>query len=295
MTNQRVATDRSVKATALTAVAALLLALNLRADDWPQWMGPRRDGVWRETGIVEAFPTNGPTVVWRTDVKAGYVGPAVVGSQLFMLDRVSGKMPERKKGDRSLPVVPGNERVLCVDTATGKTLWEHTYDSAYRISYPSGPRATPLVADGRVYSLGAMGDLKCLKAADGAVVWSVNFLTKFNLDEPPVWGWAAHPLLDGDRLVCLVGGTNSAVVAFHKDTGQELWRALTTQEIGYAPPMIYEVGGRRQLIVWHPEAITALEPETGKVMWTQKYPIEGKPQRPEVTIAAPRFDGRHLF
>lgn len=274
-------------------VALFLASVAARADDWPQWMGPQRDGVWRETGVVERF-TSLP-VVWRMPVNAGYVGPAVAGGRLFLLDRVAGKMPERQRGDKTLPMVPGNERVLCLDTATGSNVWEHAYDCAYRISYPAGPRATPLVRDGRVYTLGAMGDLRCLDAADGRVVWARNFPKDFALDEPPAWGWAAHPLLDGPRLICLVGGTNSAVVAFDKDTGRELWRALTTHEIGYAPPMIYEIAGRRQLVVWHPEAVTGLEPETGRVLWSQTYPIEGRPQRPEVTIAMPRWDGRRLF
>jgi len=264
------------------------------ADDWPQWMGPQRDGVWRETGIVEKLPTNGPMVLWRTNVNRGYCGPAVVGDRLFMLDRLQGKPPERKPGERSLPVIPGNERVLCIDTSTGTKLWEHVYDCPYRISYPSGPRATPIVMGGRVFTLGAMGDLLCLDARDGKLIWHRQFLKDFT-DEPPVWGYAAHPLLDGDRLICVVGGTNSAVVAFHKDTGKELWRALDTREIGYAPPVIYTVGGKRQLIIWHPDGVAGLMPETGKVLWTHPYPVGGKPQRPEVTIAMPRLIGTQLF
>ena len=269
-------------------------ATTAQADDWPQWLGPRRDGVWRETGIVEKLPEGGPKVLWRAPVNNGYCGPAVAGGRVFLLDRVAGKMPERKRGERSIPQIPGNERVLCLDARTGAQLWEHTYDSAYRIDYPAGPRATPVVADGRVFALGAMGDLRCLDATSGQLIWAVNFVTNFST-EPPIWGWAAHPLLDGERVICLVGGTNSAVVAFHKDTGKELWRALTAHEIGYAPPAILDVAGSRQLLIWHPEAVAGLEPKSGSVLWTHKYPIDAKPQRPEVTIATPRFDGRRLF
>jgi len=276
------------------AALLTLLAVSALADDWPQWMGPRRDGVWRETGLVEKFSTNGPPVQWRTAVQRGYCGPAVVGNRLFLLDREQGKPPERKPGERALPTIPGNERVLCLDARTGAKIWERAYDCAYRISYPSGPRATPLVADGRVFTLGAMGNLLCLDAADGRVIWERHFLKDFT-DEPPVWGYAAHPLLDGDRLICLVGGTNSAVVAFHKDTGKELWRALDTREIGYAPPVIYTVGNQRQLIIWHPDGVAALAPDSGKVLWTHPYPVGGKPQRPEVTIAMPRLAGTKLF
>ena len=118
-----------------------------------------------------------------------------------------------------------------------------------------------------------MGDLLCLDRLTGKVRWAKNLGKEYHLDGPPVWGWAAHPLLDGDLLYCLVGGEGSAVVAFEKDTGKEVWKALTTEEIGYSPPMIYEAGGKRQLIIWLSESINALEPATGKVYWTKPYPV----------------------
>jgi outer membrane protein assembly factor BamB len=102
-------------------------------------------------------------------------------------------------------------------------------------------------------------------------------------------------LLDADRLICLVGGTNTAVVAFSKDTGKEVWRALNAVEIGYAPPVIYAVHGQRQLIIWHPDAVKGLDPVTGKGLWSQPYPVGGEPKRPEVTIALPRLEGDRLF
>src|SRR5439155_6127830 len=116
-------------------------------------------------------------------------------------------------------------------------------------AYPAGPRATPLVNAGKVYTLGAMGDLLCLDADNGKLLWSKNFP---NDCDAPVqsWGFVAHPLLDGDRLICVVGGPGTTVVAFHKDTGKELWRSLSTKQAGYCPPMIYQAGGKRQLIIW---------------------------------------------
>src|SRR6185436_2769053 len=101
---------------------------------------------------------------------------------------------------------------------------------------------TPLVHKDRVYTLGAMGDLLCLDAATGAVRWQKNLATAYKAD-PPAWGWAASPLLDGDLLYCLVGGEGSAVVAFHKDTGREMWKALTAEEVGYSPPIVIQAGG----------------------------------------------------
>src|SRR5262249_629888 len=120
-------------------------------------------------------------------------------------------------------------------------------------------------------------------------------MKEYQLDPPPVWGWAGHPLLDGDLLYCLVGGDKSAVVAFHKDTGQEVWRALTTEEIGYSPPMLFEAGGKRQLVVWLVEAIYSLDPATGQVYWTQPYPPSGQPHRPAQHIVTARRRNDLLF
>ncbi len=278
----------------LTVVFALLAA-PVWADDWPQWMGPQRDDVWRERGIVQRFTTNGPPIVWRTAIAPSYSGPAVVGNRLFLMDRPKAADPEAKSNDEKAATTPALERVRCLDAKTGKSIWEHVYPRAYNIGYPAGPRTTPTVADGRVYTLGAMGDLLCLKADSGTVVWSHNFPQDYQPVKAPVWGWSSHPLLDADRLICLVGGTNTAVVAFQKDTGKELWRALSTQEIGYVPPVIYTINGRRQRIIWHPEAVSGLDPETGKVFWSQPYPVGAEPKRPEVTIALPRLEGNNLF
>jgi outer membrane protein assembly factor BamB len=211
------------------------------------------------------------------------------------MDRESAKGPDGKAAPPPARAGrPGKERVLCLGATDGKLLWKHEYDCTYRISYGTGPRTTPLVEQGRVYTLGAMGRLCCLDADTGKPRWSRDLLGEYKPDVP-AWGWAASPLLDGDLLYCLVGGEDSAVVAFHKDTGKEVWKALTTQEIGYSPPVLVEAGGKRQLIVWLSETINSLDPATGKVYWTQKYPTSGPPQRPAVNIATPRRLGDLLF
>ena len=161
----------------------LLLALlsTACADDWPQWMGPQRDGVWREKKILQKFPESGLQILWRTNVNRGYCGPAVAAGRLFMMDRQPGPpLQVKARGQKTeaggpkpdpKPAAAGNERVFCLDASTGQQIWEHIYDCPYRIGYPSGPRATPVVAGGRVYTLGAMGDLLCLGASDGKVIW----------------------------------------------------------------------------------------------------------------------------
>jgi outer membrane protein assembly factor BamB len=192
------------------------------------------------------------------------------------------------------PATRGQERVLCFEASNGKLVWQHAYACGYTFAYRSGPRSTPLVQGGRVYTLGAMGDLRCLDAATGTLRWARSFPKDYHT-EPQAWGWSASPLLDGNLLFCLVGGAGSAVVAFHKDTGKEAWRALATEEIGYSPPMVYEAGDKRQLIVWHSESLNSLNPANGKVYWTQPYPAVGVPQRPAPTIATVRRLGDLLF
>jgi len=131
--------------------------------------------------------------------------------------------------------------------------------------------------------------LFCLDAVNGKVIWSKEFKKDFGIDTP-LWGFAGHPLIDGQKLICLVGGQGSVAVAFDKDTGKELWRALSAKEPGYAPPMIYEFNWQRQLILWHPEAINALDPESGAIIWSQKFTA-----RNGLSVPTPRQMGDKLF
>ena len=280
---------------AAAVIGMTFTAVPGRADDWPQWLGPKRDGMWREAGVAARFPAGGPKVLWRMPLAGGYSGPSVADGRVYVMDRERAKDAAGKPLRATRDGFPGNERVLCFDAAKGTLLWKHAYDCPYTISYPSGPRTTPLVAEGRVYTLGAMGDLRCLDAASGEPRWTRNLARDFKLEAPPVWGWAAHPLLDGDLLYCLVGGEGSAVVAFHKDTGKEVWRALTTEEIGYSPPVIYEAGGKQQLFVWLSDSLNSLDPATGKLYWTQPYPADGPPQRPAVNIITVKRLGDLIF
>ena len=267
----------------------VLVGCAAHADDWPQWLGPQRDAVWRETGIIEKFPANGLKIRWRTPVGGGYTGPAVADGKVYVTDRKLASGAGNPTNAFQRGTIPGTERVLCLNEADGKILWQHEYDCPYDISYAGGPRATPLVSGGRVYAVGAMGNLLCLDARDGKVVWSRDFKTDFQA-RIPMWGCAGHPLLDGDRLICLVGGEGSVAVAFHKDTGREIWRALSAREPGYCPPTMIEAGGARQLIIWHPQAVNSLDPETGKVFWTQPWEIKAG-----LCIATPRQAGDLLL
>jgi outer membrane protein assembly factor BamB len=249
-------------------VLALTFASQTHADDWPQWMGPQRDNVWREDRLIEKFPEGGPKILWRAPVAGGYAGPAVTEGRVYLMDYVTSDNVKVDNFDRKES--SGAERVLCLDEKSGEIVWKHEYPVKYTISYPAGPRCTPVVKDGKVYALGAEGNLCCLDAETGDVVWSKDFHKQYNT-KSALWGYASHPLVDGDNLICIVGGEGSHVVAFDKNTGEERWKGLTSPEQGYSPPTIIEAGGARQLILVRPNAVTSVDPATGEEYWSVPY------------------------
>jgi outer membrane protein assembly factor BamB len=271
----------------LWAALGLLAIGPARGEDWPQWLGPRRDSVWRETGIVDRFRSGGPTVKWKVPVAGGYAGPAVADGRVYVADYQTTGDKTPNPGARNN--LDGTERIQCFAAADGKLLWKHEYPCHYNISYAYGPRATPTVSGGKVYLLGAMGDLLCLDAVKGTVLWQKDLKKDYNTTAP-MWGFTGHPLVDGQKLICLGGGKGSVAVALDKDTGKELWRALSASEPGYSPPTLIEAGAPRQLLIWHAQAINGLDPETGKVYWSVPLvPDYG------MSIMTPRQLGDRLF
>jgi outer membrane protein assembly factor BamB len=240
------------------AFVSMLLAIQAVADDWPQWMGPARDNVWKEEGILTQFPASGLEVAWRAPLAGGYAGPAVAGGRVFVTDFM--------KTDG----MNGTERVLCLDAATGQPLWQHEEPETYTISYPAGPRCTPLVDDDLVYTLGAEGKLLCLAVSDGTLIWSRDLKADYQT-KAATWGYASHPLIDGDKLICIAGTNVAHAVALNKHTGKEIWRTGTAPEQGYCPPVIIEAAGVRQLILMKPDGMYAVDPETGTPFWETPY------------------------
>lgn len=258
------------------------------AEDWPQWMGPQRDGVWRESGVVSKLPAGGAPVKWTAPVAYGYAGPAVADGKVFLFDYVldSGEVANKPSRRDQLT---GAERLTCFDSATGDIVWRKQYDRNYLVSYGGGPRCTPTVDGDRVYTLGAEGDLVCWSVSDGSEVWRVSFKGAFGA-ETPVWGHSAHPLVVGDTLYCVAGGPGSVAVAFDKATGDVKWKALSASEPGYCPPTLINHAGVDQLLIWHPESLNSLNPETGEVYWSLAIkPAYG------MSIAAPQKQGDKLF
>ena len=265
-----------------------LLATFAEGADWPRWLGPHGDSSWRETGLIQTFPKEGPKVLWRVPAGHGYAGPAVAGDRVILADYVIREgTVDANPGART--TIQGDLRIRSLDAATGKEQWSHSRDQPLALSFPNGPRCTPTIDGDKVYYLGPEGLLVCLSLADGKPVWELDLKQTYSVPSP-IWGFAAHPLIHGDLLYCLPGGPGTTAVALDKKTGKEVWRSLTAAEPGYAPPVIIQHGGVEQLIVWHPEAITSLHPLTGKQYWSVPFePAYG------MSIMAPRLAGDLLF
>jgi outer membrane protein assembly factor BamB len=268
------------KRTSRCLIVAICIIIPALAEDWPEWRGKGRVGVWNESGILDRFPEKGLTVLWRTPIKSGYAGPAVAAGRVFVTDF------ESSTGSR------GKERAICLDEKSGKILWTRSWEANYGgMMYPYGPRATPTVDGDQIYVVGAAGKLLCLKTQTGDVVWEKDYAKDYRMDLP-LWGITGAPLVDGNRLIALVGGQPDAmVVAFDKMTGKEIWRALpTNSDPGYCQPVIFDAAGVRQLIIWHPKAVASLNPESGKVSWQQPFNITMG-----MTVATPVLSGSYLL
>ena len=273
----------------LLAICVLLKLTPANAQEWNQWLGEKRDSNWNEKNTIDKFPDSGPKVVWRQKVANGYSGPAVVGDRVFVADFVRSEGDDRPNPGKKNNL-KGTERILCLDRKTGKPLWKHEYSCEYNMSYPNGPRATPTVDGDHVYTLGAEGNLFCLQVKDGKPVWSKDLKKEYKMKSAPFWGFAAHPLVVGDVLYCVVGGDSSIAVAFDKKSGKEIWKALSAKSSGYCPPTMIKAGGVEQLLIWHPESLNSLNPKNGKVYWSVKM----KPAY-DMSIIAPIKHGNYLY
>jgi outer membrane protein assembly factor BamB len=261
---------------------ALLLfcALPLAAEDWPEWRGAGRQGIWKEDRIVTGYPSEGLKVSWRAPVRAGYSGPAVSRGRVFVMDH------QRGAGSRV------TERLVCLEETTGRTLWTREWPADYRgIEYGNGPRATPTVDEDRVYALGATGRLGCFRVHDGSQSWSSDFVRDFRT-AVPAWGMSGAPIVAGGLLIAIAGGSgNAKVVAFEKQTGKTVWHALSSEdsEPGYSQPLLIH-SAVPQLIIWHATALESLDPATGKVYWSHPFRV-----RMNTPIATPAWNPPHLL
>lgn len=234
--------------------AVLLLAMTLLAADWPQFLGPKRDSHSAETGLIDTFPEKGPEVAWEREVGEGYSGVVVADGKAILFHRV------------------GNEDVLeAVDARTGKPAWKHTAKTNYSdaLGKGNGPRSTPTIAGGKVYALAANGVLSCVNLKDGKLVWSKGLVSTYEVPES-YFGVGTSPLVEGELVLVNVGGSGAGVVAFHKDTGKEGWKA-SDDGASYSSPIAATIDGVRHALFFARSGLLSLDPVTGKERFSFRW------------------------
>ena len=260
-------------APSITVVFISLIVQAALGDDWPQWRGPKQDGISAETGLLAQWPEKGPAELWRVPLGNGFSAVSVVGQTAYTLFGSSA-----------------GEFAAAFRTADGKTVWKTRLgDLLKNDSYGDGPRATPTVDSRRVYALSGKGVLQCLDALDGHAVWGCDLLEQFT-GQPPEYGFAASPVVMGDMLVVVTGARNGkSLVAFDKANGKVLWTALN-DKIGYSTPRPVTIDGVSQIIVLMGEALVSVAPSDGKEYWRQEWKTEL-----DANVATPVISGNRMF
>ena len=245
--------QRSIRPLALL-VAIWAAGDTLVAQDWPQFLGARRDGTYTGTSITASWSGAGPTRMWERQVGAGFAGPVVVGNRVILFHRVGGR-----------------EVVEAFATGTGRTVWRYDYPTTYRddFGFDEGPRSVPVVADGRVYTFGAQGQLHAVDLETGEGIWREDTHSRYGVRKG-FFGAAGSPLVEDRRVIANVGGSRGGIVAFDAVTGEELW-TVTTDEASYSSPVAATFGGRRHALVFTRTGLVGLDPESGDVLFQKRW------------------------
>jgi outer membrane protein assembly factor BamB len=256
-------------------IGALLIAFLGLGADWPQHLGPQRDNVSPETGLARAWPKDGPKAIWDKKAGAGWSGPVVAGERAILFHRIDN-----------------DEIVDCVEAATGKTIWRQSYKTRYvdDFGFDSGPRATPLIADGKVFTLGAEGELTAFDLAKGDVLWQKNLNKEYN---PPkgFFGVATSPILATGKLIINVGAKGAGVVAFDPKNGKEIWKA-SDHGVSYSSPVAAKINGEELAIFFTRQGLLALTADKGEV----RYEHPWRPRlNASVNAATPIVAGNRIF
>ena len=247
----------------------------LLAQDWPQILGPNRNGIYTGPEIVPSFPRSGPPALWKRDVGAGFAGPAVVGDRLILFHRVKNR-----------------ETVEAMDANTGKTIWTFDYPTSYRddFGFDEGPRAVPVIAGERVFTHGADGLLHGIELASGKMLWSVDTRKVFEAPKG-YFGVASSPVVDGNRVLVNVGGTKGGIVAFDAASGKTLWTA-TSDEPSYSAPIVADINGQHTGVFFTRTGLVAIDPASGRVLYQYRWRAR---QAASVNAATPIVSGDRIF
>ena len=234
----------------LLTLTPLLAADAPTVEDWSQFRGPRGDGISTETGLRSSWSTDGPVQSWRRTLGEGFSGLTVVGNRIYTM-YASGE----------------GTFATALDAENGETHWRSRIDAKWVDRFGNGPRSTPTVEANRVFVLSGRGALVALSIKDGSELWRVELAKQYGA-EPPRWGVSTSPIVDGDLLVVVVGGSGGrGVVGFDKKTGKQVWASFSDRA-GYAAPVVFEAAGIRQVVTMTAGNVVALAPGDGKLLWS---------------------------
>ncbi|HEU0006280.1 MAG TPA: PQQ-binding-like beta-propeller repeat protein, partial [Terriglobia bacterium] len=239
-----------------------------QAQDWPQFLGPTRNGKYAANDLTTSLTKAGTPVVWKRSIGQGFSGPVVAEGKLILFHRLSEK-----------------ETVECLDAATGKEIWRFDYPTRYRddFGFDEGPRSTPSIASGRVYTFGAEGMLHCLDFATGKKLWAVDTHLQFDVRKG-FFGAACSPLVEGRAVLLNIGGSKpSGLVAFDRETGKVMW-AVSRDEASYSSPVAATVGGLRSVFCFTRNGLVGADPASGNIRF--EFPWRARMQA-SVNAAAP--------
>jgi outer membrane protein assembly factor BamB len=243
---------RALTATVLAIASVVCVSTHGFAADWPQWLGPNRNGSSPETGLLTKWPKEGPKVLWKVDGGEGYSSIAVANGRAFTLVQKNGK-----------------EWAIALDAVKGTTIWEKEVGPIYKNQFGNGPRSTPTVDGKFVYVTSVSGPLVCLKFDNGDIVWQHDILKDFG-GKITTWGLSASPLVDGNMVFAIPGGPGAGVVAYDKTTGDVKWKS-GSDPAAYATPMTVTVDGKKLLVVFNAFGLVGMDAKDGKELWRIKW------------------------
>ena len=237
------------------------------SSDWPQWRGPERNGLSKETGLLKEWPVGGPKLLWQAnDLGDGYSTPAVVGTRIYLMS------------NRGMD----NEFVQALSTQDGKVIWTTRVGNVgnpdQNPPYPKA-RSTPTVDGNFIYALGSDGDLVCLEATSGKIRWQKSIRKEFG-GQPGEWAYAESPLVDGDVVVVTPGGAEATMVALNKKTGTVIWKSAIPRgdPAGYASIIVIQAAGLKQYVQFLSGGIVGVDAKTGRFLWRYKEVVKGPAQ-----------------
>ncbi len=240
--------------------------------NWPQWLGPARDGISKETGLLAEWPADGPAKLWSKPVGRGYASPVAIEGKVLVFSTVNRK-----------------DTLNCLAADDGQELWSKSYDNSWTGQYP-GTRATPTVDGELVYTYGGAGDLVCRKLADGQEVWKLDVMKETGASKNLKWGLASSPTIVGDVLYVQSGEGGSVALAVNKKTGKVVWKSQGKGMASYAAVVPIAVGDSRQLVVFAGKGVVGVEAASGQTLWTEPWQTSW-----DVHAATPIFRDGHLF